>query len=293
MTAPTVTEASEIFRRPPDRYVDVPGGAVAVRSVGEGPAILFVHGWPVSGATFRGLLPHLADRSRCHVIDLPGAGASRFDRSTPISIAAHVESVRAVVDDLGLDDVAVVGHDSGGMIARLALAGDPRVRAWGLIDSEHPGRPGLRLRMFLALRHLPYVEGVLGRVLASRVLRRNRFVLGDAVSDRDHLDGEFAEFFLEPLLTDRERLWAAGTLLRGFDLGAMRDLSEMHARMTAQVTVVQGGDDVFFPTARVRAMMSTFAGPSRLEIIEGGRLFVHEESPERVAAVLRSAVAGM
>ena len=35
----------------------------------------------------------------------------------------HIETVRRVVDRLGLNQVAVVGHDSGGLIARHALAG--------------------------------------------------------------------------------------------------------------------------------------------------------------------------
>ena len=62
----------------PDRFLDVGAGEVAYRRVGTGPDVLFVHGWPVSGATFRTLLPHLADHVTCHVIDLPGAGSSRF-----------------------------------------------------------------------------------------------------------------------------------------------------------------------------------------------------------------------
>ena len=44
--------------------------------------------------------------------------------------------MRRVVDLLDLGDVAVVGHDSGGLIARHAMAGDPRLRALGLIDTE-------------------------------------------------------------------------------------------------------------------------------------------------------------
>ena len=44
--------------------------------------MLFVHGWPVSGATFRTLLPYLVEHVTCHLIDLPGAGSSRFDADT-------------------------------------------------------------------------------------------------------------------------------------------------------------------------------------------------------------------
>ena len=54
---PTLTrhDATELFRRPPDDLLDVGAGAVAHRRVGSGPDVLFVHGWPVTGATFRTL----------------------------------------------------------------------------------------------------------------------------------------------------------------------------------------------------------------------------------------------
>ena len=82
MTMLTPTAAAELFRAAPDRFLDVGAGEVAYRRVGTGPDVLFVHGWPVSGATFRRLLPHLVDHVTCHVIDLPGAGSSRFMADT-------------------------------------------------------------------------------------------------------------------------------------------------------------------------------------------------------------------
>ena len=75
-------DAAELFRRPPLRYLDVGEGEVAYRRVGTGPDVLFVHGWPVSGATFRTLLPHLAPHVTCHLLDLVGAGSSRFGPDT-------------------------------------------------------------------------------------------------------------------------------------------------------------------------------------------------------------------
>ena len=70
-----------------------------------------------------------ADHVTCHVIDLVGSGSSEFSAQTPMSFENHIRSVRSVVDQLGLNSVAVVGHDSGGLISRHAMAGDPRLRA--------------------------------------------------------------------------------------------------------------------------------------------------------------------
>ncbi len=98
MPTMTTTDAADLFRAEPHRYLDVGAGEVAYRRAGSGPDVLFVHGWPVSGATFRLLLPHLVDHVTCHVIDLPSAGSSRFDDDTPLSVDQHIATVRRVVD---------------------------------------------------------------------------------------------------------------------------------------------------------------------------------------------------
>jgi pimeloyl-ACP methyl ester carboxylesterase len=280
------SEASDLFRAPPDRWVDVGNGHVALRSVGEGPDVLFVHGWPVSGATFRSLLPHLAPHVRCHVVDLVGAGDSRFDRSVRLDVSEHAAAVRVVVDVLDVDTIALVAHDSGGLIARHALADDARVRAWGLVDTEQPQGASRRFRSFLQVRRLPRFEHLLSIVLNQPTLRRARLVLGDAFTDRALLDGEFTEFFLAPLATDSDRLWAAGELLRSFDLAALDNLGDLHARMNAPVRLVWGSDDPFFPLEWTRDMLGGFGGPAALHVIEGGKLFVHEEYPRQTAEAL-------
>ena len=107
-----------------------------------------------------------------------------------------------MLDLLELDDVAVVGHDSGGMIARHAVAGDARVRALGLIDTEQSHRPELEVQDVHRrtpdprLRRRRSAGSPGGRGFAAAAL-----VLGDAFVDRSLLDGEFDEFFLQPLHT--------------------------------------------------------------------------------------------
>lgn len=290
MPAPTPAEATERFRREPDGHLDVGAGEVAHRRIGSGPDVLFVHGWPVSGATFRTLLPHLADHVTCHVIDLPGAGSSRFTASTPITISQHIATIRRVVELLGLDDVAVVGHDSGGLMARHALAGDPRVRAWGLIDTEQP-QIGWRFRMFVSARHVPGVGGPLGWVAGRRRLRRSPFLFGGAFVDRSLLDGEFDELFLRPLRESAAKRDAAVRLLRSFDLDDVRTLSEVHRRIEVPVQLVWGEQDPFFPVARAREMVADFPD-ARLHVVPDAAVFSHEEHPAEVAAALLPVLTG-
>ena len=284
-TTLTADAASDLFRRPPDRFLDVGAGEVALRSVGRGPDVLFVHGWPVSGATFRTLLPHLADHVTCHVIDLPGAGSSRFTDDTPLTVDQHIRNVRRVLDLMELDDVAVVGHDSGGMIARHAVAGDPRVRAMGLVNTEQPHGLSWRFKSFLSVRRMPGLGRALGWVMGEPRLRRNPFVLGDAFADPDRLDGEFDEFFLRPIHDSRERQAAAVKLLKSFDERYVKQLTEVHGRITVPVQLVWGDQDPFFPLAWAEEMVDTFPN-ARLDVIKGAGLFSHEERPAEVAAAL-------
>lgn len=277
--------AADLFRNQPDRFLDVGAGEVAYRRVGTGPDVLFVHGWPVSSATFRLLLPHLSDHVTCHLIDLPGAGSSRFTPNTALSIDHHIHSVRRTIDLLELTDVAVVGHDSGGMIARHAVAGDPRVRAMGLIDTEQSTGLSWKFKSFIAARRLPGFGAGLGWLAGQPRLRRNPLVLGDAFADHSLLDGEFDEFFLQPLHRSRDRRQAAIRLLRSFDHRLVRELEALHRQIEVPVQLVWGELDRFFPVDRARAMVADFPD-ARLTVIPGAGLFAHEERPAEVAAAL-------
>ncbi|NPD06081.1 alpha/beta hydrolase [Nocardioides sp. zg-1308] len=287
MTLLSASAATDLFRRPPSRFVAVPGtGAeVAVRTVGSGPDVVLVHGWPVSGATFRQLLPLLAEHLTCHVVDLVGAGQSRFDRSVRVGLDLHVSGVRAVLDDLGSDSVAVVGHDSGGLVARHAVADDPRLRALGLIDTEHTGRPAPLFRAVLAAGRLPGFGHALAWAALRPRVRRLPLVLGGAFRDDTLLGGEFEEFFLRPLHDDPDRRWAAGRLVASFDQGYLRDLESVHRRIAAPTQLVWGEHDPFLPVARARAMVATFPD-ARIHVVPRAKLFVHEEEPAQVAAAL-------
>lgn len=287
----TPAAAADLFRHDPDRYLDVGAGEAAYRKVGSGPDVLFVHGWPVSGATFRTLLPYLVEHVTCHVIDLPGAGSSRFSRDTTLTVDQHIRSVQRVLDLLDLDDVAVVGHDSGGMIARHAVAGDARVRAMGLIDTEQSGGLSWRFKMFLAGRHLPGFGKGFGWVVGKQRLRRTSLVLGGAFVDPALLDGEFDEFFLRPLHTSPERLDAAVRLLQTFETKYVDQLAGVHRRISAPVQLVWGEKDPFFPVAWAKEMVDTFPD-ARLEVIKDAALFSHEERPAEVASALLPVLTG-
>ena len=74
-------------------------------------------------------------------------------------------------------------------------------------------------------------------------------------------------------------------LLRSFDARYVRELTDVHRRITVPVQLVWGDRDPFFPVAWAREMVDTFPD-ARLEVIEGAGLFAHEERPAEVAEAL-------
>lgn len=109
----------------------LPGPPVelAYQDRGSGPVVVLLHGSPGAVADFSYLLPHLTDRFRVLVPDLPGFGKSA--RWLPdYSVAAHARYVLAWLDRLGVTEFQVVGFSMGsGVALHLADLAPDRVRA--------------------------------------------------------------------------------------------------------------------------------------------------------------------
>jgi len=117
------------------RRVRTSGGDVAYADLGDGPVVLLLHGFPQSSFVWRDLAPLLASRFRVIAPDLLGAGDSDKPVDAPLSLDAQTGYVRELLDALGVERFAAVGHGFGGGIAqRLALDGAD-VDALVLIDS--------------------------------------------------------------------------------------------------------------------------------------------------------------
>ena len=92
------------------------GVSIHYSSRGSGsPALLFVHGWCCDETYWEPQVRHFAERHRVVSIDLAGHGESGTDRKN-WSVNAFGEDVAAVVKELSLDRVILVGHSMGGPV---------------------------------------------------------------------------------------------------------------------------------------------------------------------------------
>lgn len=116
-----------------------------VEERGDGQPFLLLHGGagPQSVAAFAGLLAE-KDRNRVLTPTHPGFGGTARPEGLH-SVAGLAVLYSALLDDLGLEDVTVIGNSVGGWIAsEMALLGSPRVSGIVLIDAvgiEVEGHP--------------------------------------------------------------------------------------------------------------------------------------------------------
>ncbi len=95
------------------QHLALHGEAVAYRMSGEGEALLLVHGMAGSSATWRAILPQLAQRYRVLAPDLPGHGDSAKPRGD-YSLGAFAAWLRDLLHEVDIERVTVIGQSLGG-----------------------------------------------------------------------------------------------------------------------------------------------------------------------------------
>lgn len=280
-----MSAALEHFRAAPLQTLEIEGCQVRYRRFGSGPPLVFVHGWPMSGNTFRALVHELADDYCCYVLDLPGAGDSPWNPEIRDIFKDFGRLVASFVTQLDLREVFLVGHDSGGTIARLAAASVPqRVAGLMLTNTETPGDHLETVEAFQKIAGLPGAKAIFKLLLRSRMFLRSGFGFGGCFADKATIEGEFLETTIRPL--QRDPSGALAQLRRG-DLDIVDELEALHAKLDMPVLCVWGDSDPFFPLEHAQRMASNWAAPVTLEVVKDHRLLVHEDAPEVVARHMR------
>src|SRR5438105_3834425 len=119
------------------RSVHTPSGRISYTEQGTGPVALFVHGVLLNGHLWRNQLAHLSDIRRCIAVDLLAHGDTEIAPDQDVSVTANANMIREFLDALNIDQVDLVGNDSGGGISQIFAALYPqRVRSLTLTDCD-------------------------------------------------------------------------------------------------------------------------------------------------------------
>lgn len=90
--------------------------------------IVFSHGFGTDQHAWSAVAPHFAERARCILFDLPGAGPllpEDFDVRLYGSIASYADDLLDLLDELEIEKCRYVGHSVSGMIGLLAAIEAP------------------------------------------------------------------------------------------------------------------------------------------------------------------------
>ena len=125
------------------KIVESNGINIRLAMMGEGPLIIFCHGWPESWYSYRYQLPAVADAGfKAVAYDVRGYGES----DKPHEIEAYTmrnmtNDVVGIIDALGYDTAITIGHDWGGPIAlNTAALNEDRISATGTLSVPFMGR---------------------------------------------------------------------------------------------------------------------------------------------------------
>jgi pimeloyl-ACP methyl ester carboxylesterase len=254
-------------------FVDAGGLRTHVALAGGGPAVVMLHGWPQHWYLWRDVIPTVAPHARVIAPDFRGFGWTEVPEGG-YSRDQLKRDVLALMDELGIDEFCVAGHDWGGYVGfLLALEHPERVQSLLALNvlPPWPARdPKVTLDawrfLYMPVLSAPGVGGWIGRALGPRGIPEHA---RDAFAAR--LGGERAR--------------ATERLYRTFFLQELPKLLRSRysaAGLRVPTRLVFGQRDVVITTRAVQDAAAQ-SDMIELELVADATHFVVDEKPELVA----------
>jgi pimeloyl-ACP methyl ester carboxylesterase len=282
-------------------YAHVNGVELHCAHAGEGPLILFLHGFPQCWYQYRQLL---GDFSRDHLAVAPDMRGHNLS-SKPADVHSYltctlVEDIRQLVEHLGYEQFVLVGHDVGGAVAwSFALHHPNMLSALVILDTPHPALFDDALRNDPEQQHASAYMLTARRADAAEIFSADDFrVL------RESLDVPFiSEQDLERYVQGWREPGALAAAMRWFHAEGQGPPSPDGTPASANIIrhiqplTVTVPTLVMYPTADRWVRPASHAGLERyvpdLTFIEvdGATHWLAEEQPELVSRAIRDHIA--
>ncbi len=265
------------------RTVRLPQGPVQYRDIGEGPTLLFVHGFLVNGEMWRKVYGPLSRTFRCIVPTLPLGGHTAPINPdadlTPLGVAQLVEDFMAALE---LQEVTVVACDTGGAFTQLlALHHPERISRLVLTNCdafEHFVPP--LLKPFIALFQMPGGASLLGFASQFRSVQNVLYALLAHTRLEPHVAESYFHGYIHNPKIRRDAKKVALGISNRYTLEAAEHFSEFHK----PVLVAWGQDDRLFVFGE--RLADAFPN-ARLERVSNSKTFVSEDQPEVLTASIK------
>src|SRR5246127_4369497 len=269
---------------PAVRHVDTPSGRIGYMEVGSGAVALFVHGVLLNKHMWRYQLGALSDFRRCIAVDLLAHGDTEIAAAQDVSVTASAKMLKEVLDVLKIDQVDLVGNDSGGGIAQIFAALNPdRVRTLTLTNCDtHDNWPPEAFKPFMDMVKGGGLRDTLNAMLADKTIFRSSGALGPAYEQPETVTDEDIETYLRPLVRSEQRTRDLQRFVVAFDSKHTRLIEPQLRKLQAPTLIVWGTDDVYFPVKWAHWLAETIPGAKPSVELAGARIFFPEVSAENL-----------
>ncbi len=253
------------------------GGAAALPAVhdtGDGPAVLFLHAFPLDSSQWDHQVAALSGEFRCVRVDVWGAGGSPASTAEP-GLAVFAAAVLQGLDERGVDRFAACGCSMGGYVAwELMRLAAPRVSALVLCSTRAVAdtHAAMQNREQTALRVLS--EGV-ESIVEENVQR----LLSARARDEAHI--------ADPVRGRIRRCTPDGIAWALRAMAARPDSSELLASIRVPTLVIAGAEDVVIPSDDQRSMAGAVGG-AEFTALEGCGHLPNLEEPAQFNKTLRA-----
>ena len=274
------------FEDAPQREIALPQGTIRYRELGTGAPIVFVHGLLVNGLLWRKVVPPLAQSFRCIVPDLP-LGGHRLPMSadadlTPPGLA---RLIAAFIAELGLEDVTLVGNDTGGALCQLVITDHPE-RIGRLVLTNCDAYENFLPPLFRPFQWIAHVPGALfAATQPMRIGALHRLPIAFGWVAKHEIDRRVRDDYLHGVLHDRAIRRDTGKFLRGISSRYTLDAAQRFGEFRRPVLLPWAVEDRAFTWAYAERIAAAFPDV-RLERIEDSLTFVSEDQPERLVELI-------
>jgi haloalkane dehalogenase len=261
--------------------VEVGGLTLAYRELGDGPPVLFLHGWPTSSYLWRDVMPAVAERNRAIALDLPGFGASSKPPGTSYDFALYDRTLDGFLAELGIDRVALAVHDLGGPIGlHWALHRPGRLTKLALLNTlVYPEFSDMVFQFI----HACSTPGVREQLTAPAGLEA-AMKLG--LADESNLTEEVLAAVVEPFGTDAERRSLADAGI-GLEVEGFEAIARLLPGLDVPVRIVYGEQDRILPdVAETMARVKSDVPAAEVTALPHCGHFLQEEAAEEIAPLL-------